>query len=75
VSNGGSFSESKVRFYLLFCTGVKKSVTQREGHRLRVSENRVLRNIFGPRREKVAGGLRSIMRSFITCTLKQILIG
>jgi hypothetical protein len=32
------------------------SVTRRDGHRLRVSENRVLRRIFGPKREKVAGG-------------------
>jgi hypothetical protein len=30
----------------------------REEHRLRVSENRVLRGIFGPKREKVAGGWR-----------------
>jgi len=31
------------------------SLTQRE-HRLRGSENRVLRGIFGPKREEVAGG-------------------
>jgi hypothetical protein len=30
------------------------SVTLREEHRLRVSENRVLRRIFGPKREEVA---------------------
>jgi hypothetical protein len=29
------------------------SVTLREEHRLRVSENRVLRRIFGPKREEV----------------------
>jgi hypothetical protein len=29
-----------------------------EKHRLRVSENRVLRRIFGPKREEVAGGWR-----------------
>jgi hypothetical protein len=28
----------------------------REEHRLRVFENRVLRRIFGPKKEKVAGG-------------------
>jgi hypothetical protein len=33
------------------------SLTPRE-HRLRVSENRVLRRIFGHKKEKVAGGLR-----------------
>jgi hypothetical protein len=32
------------------------SLTLREEHRLRVFENRVLRNIFGPKRDEVAGG-------------------
>jgi hypothetical protein len=32
------------------------SLTLREEHRLRVFENRVLRGIFGPKREEVAGG-------------------
>jgi hypothetical protein len=32
------------------------SLTLREGHRLRVFENRVLRRIFGPKRDKVTGG-------------------
>jgi hypothetical protein len=32
------------------------SLTLREEHKLRVSENRVLRRKFGPKREKVAGG-------------------
>jgi hypothetical protein len=31
-------------------------LTLREEYRLRVFENRVLRRIFGPRREKVTGG-------------------
>jgi hypothetical protein len=30
------------------------SLTLKEKHRLRVSENRVLRRMFGPKREKVA---------------------
>jgi hypothetical protein len=34
------------------------SLALREGHRLRVFENRVLRRTFGPEREEVAGGLR-----------------
>jgi hypothetical protein len=34
------------------------SVTLREGHRLRVFENRVLRRIFGPKRGEVMGGWR-----------------
>jgi hypothetical protein len=32
------------------------SLTLREGHRLRVFENRVLRRIFGPKRDEVTGG-------------------
>jgi len=33
-----------------------RSLTRREEHRLRVYEYRVLRRIFGPKREEVAGG-------------------
>jgi hypothetical protein len=36
------------------------TLTLREEHRLRVSENRVLRRIFGPKREEVAGGWRRV---------------
>jgi hypothetical protein len=36
------------------------SLTLREEHTLRVSENRVLRRIFGPRREEVVGGWRRL---------------
>jgi hypothetical protein len=32
----------------------------REEHRLRVSENRVLRRIFGPKRDEVIGDLRKM---------------
>jgi hypothetical protein len=32
------------------------SLTVREQHRLGVFENRVLRRMFGPKREEVAGG-------------------
>jgi hypothetical protein len=34
--------------------------TLREEHRLRLFENRVLRGIFGPKREKVAGSWRRL---------------
>jgi hypothetical protein len=47
------------------------SLTLREEHSLRMFENRVLRRIFGPKREEVVGGC--IMRNFIICTLHQIL--
>jgi hypothetical protein len=36
------------------------SVTLREEHRLRVFENRVLRRIFGPKRDEVTGELRKL---------------
>jgi hypothetical protein len=34
--------------------------TLREEHRLRMFENRVLRRIFGPKRDEVTGGLEKI---------------
>jgi hypothetical protein len=37
-----------------------RSYNIREGHRLRVFENRALRRIFGPKREEVAGGWRRL---------------
>jgi hypothetical protein len=44
--------------------------------RLRVFENRMLRRIFRPKKEEVAGGWEDcIMRAFMTCTLHQILLG
>jgi hypothetical protein len=36
------------------------SPTLREEHRLRVFENRVLRRIFGPKRDEVMGGRRKL---------------
>jgi hypothetical protein len=36
------------------------SLTLREEHRLRVFENRVLRRIFGLKRNEVTGGLRKL---------------
>jgi hypothetical protein len=36
------------------------SLTLREQHRLRVFENRVLRRIFGPKRDEVTGGWRKL---------------
>jgi len=40
-----------------------------------VFENRVLRRIFGPKRKWQEVGEDCIMRSFMTCTLQQILLG
>jgi hypothetical protein len=36
------------------------SLTVREEHKLRVFEKRVLRRIFGPKRDEVTGGWRSL---------------
>jgi hypothetical protein len=35
-------------------------VTLREGHRMRVYENRVLKRIFGPKREEMVGGWKRL---------------
>jgi hypothetical protein len=47
------------------------SLTLREEHRLRVFENRLLRRIFGPKRDEVTGE-NCITRSFLICTLRQV---
>jgi hypothetical protein len=44
--------------------GVKPGLTLREEHRLMVFENRVLRKIFGPRREEVAGGWQRLHKEY-----------
>jgi hypothetical protein len=36
------------------------SLTVKEEYRLRVFESRVVRRIFGPKRDKVTGGLRKL---------------
>jgi len=49
------------------------SLTLRKERRLRVFENRVLRRIFGPKRDEVTGEWRKLhTRSLMTCTLHQI---
>jgi hypothetical protein len=48
----------------------------REERRLRAFENRVLRRIFGPKRDEVTGkGENYIMRSFMICTPYPIFFG
>jgi len=50
--------------------------TLREECRLRVFENRALRRIFGPRRDKLTrGGENYIMRSLMVCTAPQYCSG
>jgi len=41
------------------------SLTLREEHSLRVFENRVLRGIFGPKCEEVAGGWKTLQNEYI----------
>jgi len=51
------------------------SLTLKEVHGLRVTENRVLRRIFGPKRGKGRGaGEHCIMRSSVASTLHHILL-
>jgi len=52
------------------------SLTLRDEHRLKVLENRVLRRIFGPKRDEVTGSVENyIMRSLMICTPHPILFG
>jgi hypothetical protein len=52
------------------------SLTLREEQRLRVFENRVLRGIFGAKRDEATGiGEDYITRNLMTCTHHQILFG
>jgi hypothetical protein len=49
------------------------SLTLREEHRLGVFENRVLRRIFGPKRDEVTGEWENcLMKSFVICNLRQV---
>jgi len=48
----------------------------REEHGLRVFENRVLRGIFGPKRDEVTGERRKLHNEeLMICTAHQIIIG
>ena len=52
------------------------SLTLREERRLRVFENRVLRRVFGPKRDEGQGnGENYIMKSLVICTPYRILCG
>jgi hypothetical protein len=45
---------------MVLCGCETRSLTLREEHRLRVFENRVLRRIFGPKRDEVMGRCRKL---------------
>jgi hypothetical protein len=59
-------------FLVVLCGCETGSLTLRREHRLRVSKNRVLRSIVGPKRDELTGDLeKNTMRSFITSTLRK----
>jgi hypothetical protein len=45
---------------VVLCGCETRSLTLREEHGLRVFENRVLRTIFGPKRNEMTGGWRKL---------------
>jgi hypothetical protein len=56
--------------------GVKLGLSHlKEEHRLRVFEYRILRRIFGPKREEVARGWRRLHYEELHCALHQTLLG
>jgi hypothetical protein len=55
LSKNVKVKKYKTNFSQLFCMGVKLGLTLREKQRLRVFENRVLRRIFGSKRDEVTG--------------------
>jgi hypothetical protein len=60
-------------FFLYGCETL--SHAKREKHRLRVSENRPLRRIFGPKRDEAREELSFTIRRFIFYTHPQISLG
>jgi len=61
---------------LVLCGCEIWSLILREERRLRVCENRVLRRIFGTRRNEVTGEWRNyVMRNLMICTLHPIFLG
>ena len=51
------------------------SLTLREEHRLRVSENKVLRRICGPKRDEVTRSGENYLMSLLICSPNPILFG
>ena len=62
-------SHGKKKEYLVLLYGSEIwSLTQREEHTLRVFENRVLRKIFGPTRDRVTWELRRLQKEELYST-------
>jgi hypothetical protein len=69
--------EGKVRFLPVVLCGCEAwSLTLREERRLRAFENRVLRRVFGPKRDEVTGELGKLHNEELNvCTPYPILFG
>jgi hypothetical protein len=65
LSSGLASKNVKIKIYRTIILPIvlyeceTSSLTLTEEHRLRVFENRMLRRIFGPKRDEVTGGVRS----------------
>jgi hypothetical protein len=59
-AEGGTVSSRFINFVVLY--GCETwSLTVREEHRLRIFENRMLKRIFGPKRNEIIGGWRKLL--------------
>jgi hypothetical protein len=73
-----ALEKQKIRIYKtiilpMVLYGCEAYLTLREEHRLRVFENRVLRRIFGQKRDEMMGEWRKLhKRNFVICTLRQV---
>ena len=76
-SGRASVSVSVRCLFLVILHGCETwSLTLREERRLRALQNRVLRKVFGPKRDEVTGnGESCITRSSMICTPYRILCG
>jgi hypothetical protein len=52
--------QKPIIFFVVLYGCETRPLTLREEHRLRVFENRVLRRIFGPKKDEVTGGWRKL---------------
>jgi hypothetical protein len=70
------FGHPKYRGKAFFRNKLICRPTLREERRMKVFENRVLRRVFGPKRDEVTGnGENYIMRSLMICTPYPVLCG
>ena len=85
LSFGAEYSIFYPKVYIKICTTIilpvllygreTWSLTLKEERRLRLLENRVLRRIFGPKRDEITSEWRKLMRSLTICIAHHILSG